>query len=496
MASAPIPVSALVDTEKTTIDPPVESSSITLNDDNLVTWDGPSDPTNPMNWSKKRKWLLTLSLCTHCLGVTMGSSVVAPGIIDIALHFGVSVTIATLSLSLYVLGWALGPLVFSPVSEIYGRKTVLLPSAVLYAIFLFGAAVSQNITTLLFCRLLAGIFGSPITAVAAGFVYDMFSMAEVGPPIFLIVMVSFLGPAIGPLAGGYLVQEHGWRWIMWFIAIFNGADLVIWTWQPETHASTILGLKCKRLIKETGNIHLRHTTHGIPTSAVLKVALLRPFQLLLLEPIVILTTVFVAMIWGILYLYFGAYPIVFTLHYGWDDGPAGAAMMGIGIGAILSAGAAGYSNKLYQQLCVTHGKNGKFPEGRLPLAMLSAILAPISIFWFAWTSKGDIHWLAPVASGVLFGFSMAILFISFISYLTDSFPEISSSALAANSVVRSLFAAAFPLFTPDLFKALDSEWAVSLLGFITIALAPIPFVFYKYGQRIRERSRFTPRFVD
>ena len=235
----------------------------------------------------------------------MASSVIAPGIITLSGTFDVSITVATLALSLYVLGWALGPLIASPVSEIYGRRIVLIPTHFLFVAALCGVAVSNNIETLLICRFLAGIFSSPVTAVAAGFCYDLFAQNEVGPPIYVIILCSCLGPAIGPLAGGYMLQFFGWRWMMWFAAIVNGADLLIWVRFPETNASVLLKNKCAALQKKTGNKDLRSTDHGQTTAQVMRTAIFRPFQLLVLEPIVMFTTLFVSFIWGTMYLYFG-----------------------------------------------------------------------------------------------------------------------------------------------------------------------------------------------
>jgi signal transduction histidine kinase len=122
--------------------------------------------------------------------------------------------------------------------------------------------------------------------------------------------------------------------------------------------------------------------------------------------------------------------------------------------------------------------------------MYTAITIPIGLFWFAWTNQPSIHWLSSVAASVPFGFGLLVVFLSVVSYLVDSYVMFAASALAANTVLRSLFGAAFPLFTPDMYRVLGIHWASSIPAFLSLACVPLPFIFYIYGARIRKHCAY------
>jgi len=279
---------------------------------------------------------------------------------------------------------------------------------------------------------------------------------------------------------------------MWTMLIISGTLAFNFIWIPEGHAET---LERNRLTKANGE-ELHHRTQ-VPlkhTWSNLKTSILRPLELLVLDPIVLLMCLYMAVIFGILYIYFGAYPVIFTLIRGWKTGPSGLAFLGIGFGVLLSIGSSAYSNKLYSTLVAKHNveQNGLFPEARLPLACIAAIAAPGSAFWFAWTGPfTEIHWIAPVLSGIPFGWSMVTLFSCLIGYLAEAYYTISASAIGCAAVMRSLFAFGFPLFMPSMYASLKPEWAGTVLGFLLLLFMPIPWVFYRYGARIRGRSRYT-----
>lgn len=134
-------------------------------------------------------------------------------------------------------------------------------------------------------------------------------------------------------------------------------------------------------------------------------------------------------------------------------------------------------------------KNGGVapPEARLVPSFYGAIAIPVGMFWFAWTSDPSIHWISPVLAGAPFGFGLNIVFLGITNYLIDSYTIFAASVLAANTVLRSLFGAAFPLFTADMYKALGIHWASSVPAFLALACVPFPFFFYKYGAQIRAR---------
>ncbi|KAF1348047.1 hypothetical protein BDV97DRAFT_400233 [Delphinella strobiligena] len=136
------------------------------------------------------------------------------------------------------------------------------------------------------------------------------------------------------------------------------------------------------------------------------------------------------------------------------------------------------------------------PEERLKVAFIGAFALPIGIFWFAWTNGPSVHWMASVAAGAPFGFGMVLVFLSITNYLVDSYTIFAASALAANSVLRSLFGMAFPLFTEQMYARLGLHWASSVPGFLALACIPFPFLFYKHESSIRRKCKYASEAAE
>lgn len=148
------------------------------------------------------------------------------------------------------------------------------------------------------------------------------------------------------------------------------------------------------------------------------------------------------------------------------------------------------NNKFYIRAFEANG-NKPVPEARLPPMMGGSFIFAAGMFMFGWTSPKEIHWIAPCISLTLMGIGFFTIFQSALNYLIDTFQKYSASAIAANTFLRSVFAAVFPLFVNPMFHKLGIPWASSLLGFVAVAMTPIPFLFYIYGSRIRKRGKFT-----
>jgi len=145
---------------------------------------------------------------------------------------------------------------------------------------------------------------------------------------------------------------------------------------------------------------------------------------------------------------------------------------------------------LHRKLKERNNPDGIYPEGRLIPAIFASILAPIGVFWFAWSSFSNVHWMVPISSGVIFGWSIITLMICLFGYLTDIYHHVGASLLAASTLTRSTFAFAFPLFMPKLYENLHAHWAGTILGSLLLLFMPVPLLFWQFGERIRARSTF------
>ncbi|KAK7420132.1 hypothetical protein QQZ08_010546 [Neonectria magnoliae] len=468
------------------------NGSGTENDPYVVQWI-PNDPRNPMLFSTTTKWFITMVVAIATLAVALVSSAYTGGLAEIMVEFQLSQEVATLGVSLFVLGFAIGPLLWAPLSELFGRQLLFIGTYAALTAFNAGCAGAQNGWTLIILRFLAGAFGSSPLTNAGGVIADMFPASQRGLAMALFAAAPFLGPVLGPIIGGFLGMTEGWRWVMGFLAIFSG---VLWILGalilPETYAPVLLRKRAAKLSKMTGKHYISVVDHkqGKPTfSVALKTALLRPWILLFKEPIVLLLSIYMAIIYGTLYMLFAAFPIVYQQNRGWNQGVGGLSFLGIMVGMLFAIAYTIPSNKRYIQV---EQANGGFapPEARLPGAMVGSIALPIGLFWFAWTNSPSIHWMASIAAGVPFGFGMVLVFLSIMNYLIDSYTIFAASVLAANSVLRSCFGAAFPLFTTHMYDRLGIHWASTIPAFLAFACVPFPFLFYKYGPAIRERCEF------
>ncbi|KAJ4301842.1 hypothetical protein N0V90_003938 [Kalmusia sp. IMI 367209] len=449
----------------------------TEEDPYVVEWI-PNDPRNPMTWSQTKKWANAVQ-----------------GVQQILVEFGVSQEVVTLGISLFVLGFALGPLLWAPFSELYGRQIVFFGTFLAFMAFNAGAAGSKNIWTLLILRFFGGAFGSSPLTNAGGVVADLFAAKERGLAMSIFSVAPFMGPVLGPIVGGFLGMTEGWRWVEGLMAIFSGIVFFIAILcVPETYPPVLLRRRAQTLSKMTGKVYMSRTDIDqgkVSLGEAFSTGLKRPWILLFREPIVFLLSLYMAIIYGTLYMLFGAYPIVYRLGRGWNEGVGGLPFVGVAIGMLAAVTyTIVYDNKRYLK-CVKNSPTGfAAPEDRLPTAIVGGIALPIGLFWFAWTNSPSLPWAASVAAGIPFGFGMVLIFLSIMNYLIDAYTIFAASVLAGNGIIRSVFGAAFPLFTSQMYSGLGIHWASSIPAFLAVACLPFPFLFYKYGAAIRKKCKY------
>ncbi|CRG84185.1 putative transporter C36,02c [Talaromyces islandicus] len=473
------------------------SEKVPQTDPNLVVWTGPDDPENPQNFSVPFKWTITMLLSSLTIWITFATSILSQATVVTAELYGVSTEVTILETSLPLFGFAIGPLVWGPLSELYGRRKPLFFGYLVFAIFQIPVAVAQNLETILVSRFFIGFFGCAPLAVIGGTLADIWNPVDRGVAIAFFSGATFGGPTFGPIIGGFLVDSYlGWRWTAWITLIAAGTFMIIaFIVVPETYAPVILQQRAARLRVETKNwaYHAALDENPPKMGDIVTRYLLRPFQMLFLEPILLLVTIYLALVYGILYLTFEAYPISFQEVRGWSHaGVAALPFLSILVGVffggalIIFVTKTRFARKMKQQGRVV-------PEERLPPMIVGSILLPIGLFWFGWTSNKNISWVPQVIAGVPIGAGILVIFMQGLNYIIDVYLMYANSAIAANTFVRSALSGAFPLFAMQMYRKLGVDWASSLLGFLTVAMIPIPILFYVYGAKLRSMSKFNPR---
>ncbi|KAL4251643.1 MFS transporter superfamily protein [Abortiporus biennis] len=471
------------------------AGSGTLHDPYIVDWDL-ADPENPYNWSKPRKWVITLQLGLSTWVAAFCSSAYTGGLGSMIKDLHTNEEVALLGVTLYVLGFGFGPLLFAPLGEVYGRRPVFLTTMSIFTLFHMGGALGRNIQTVLICRMFAGTFGSSPLTNSSGAISDIWTARERGVASALYATAPFMGPVLGPIVGGWIDETPlGWRFTFWVMMMcsavitFHGFFLA-----PETYAPALLRKRARKLRKASGNqvhyVSKFDLTRSKSFADKMRTNLTRPFLFLVTEPIVLLMSLYIAITYAILYAFFAAFPIVFQQHRGFSTGEGGLAFLGVGIGILFGTSLAPVNNILYWR-AMDRSETGRAPpEARLYMPMMGAFLLPIGLFWFAWTSQPSVHWIVPIIAGIPIGTGTAQVMQGLVQYIMDAYSIYCASAIASTVLLRSLLAAIFPLISPPMFKKLGDQWAISLFAFLATACMPLPLLFFKYGAWVRSKSKF------
>jgi multidrug resistance protein len=341
--------------------------------------------------------------------------------------------VGSLTVSIFLLGTAVGPLVLSPLSELYGRLIIYQSTNVVYLAFTLGCALSKNTAMFLVFRFICGCAGSATTTLAGATIADLFVQEQRGAMFGMVAMGPLLGPIVGPISGGYIGQELGWRWTFWILLIGSGVvNLLAFGVLRETYAPVLLTRKTARLQRAFDNPALRSKLdRGIPARALISMSIQRPLKLLILHPMVSLMSLYVSFTFGSTFILFTTFPAVFSEQYGFSVETSGLAYLGMGVGFMIGMVVFSVmSDKLIQAKTKQADLNGgakvveeqvklgevqasdepktgpKFkPELRLLLMVWLTPLLPFGFFWYGWAAQERAHWIVTILGTGLIGVS-------------------------------------------------------------------------------------------
>ncbi|KAI9063366.1 MFS general substrate transporter [Trametes sanguinea] len=446
---------------------------------------------DPKCLSLWHKWLAVLTISASSLCATFASSEAAFTETGLVRDLHTTHEVAILSISLYVLGLGIGPMLVGPLSELYGRNIIYRTTYVLFFAFTWPTAFPPNIATYLVFRFITGVCGAAFLSVAGGSVSDLFDNAHVATPMAVYTISPFIGPVVGPLISG---RGHNtdWRWCYRVLLIWQFVQIILlFTCVPETYVPVILKRKARRLRKTTGDDRyyapLEHQEHSLVRMILFSCS--TPFKLLIFDRMALALDVWSALLLGILYLAFQAFPIIFEEVHGFNVQDTGLSFLGIGIGMVVALCTQPYWNSLFRREAKKHNGHPP-PEIRLIIGQVGGILAPLGLYIMAFTTYKNVHWIAPIIGSIPFGAGVYFIFTGVFTYLVTAYRPIAASAMAANSAMRSTFAAVFPLFAGAMYHRLGTVGATALLAGLTTLMAPLPFIFYKEGAKLRAKSRF------
>ncbi|KAF2685796.1 MFS general substrate transporter [Lentithecium fluviatile CBS 122367] len=479
------------DTEKATEEESISSDEevedVAEHGPDIVFWDGPDDPQNPMNWASAKKWGTVALVSAITFLTPLASSMFAPGVPEVMKTFNsTDEMLEGFMVSVYVLGFAIGPMIIAPLSEMYGRLPLYHSCNSFFVLFCVAAALSTNMSMFIAFRFFMGCFGGAPLVLGGGTIADLITREQRGTAMVVWMMGPTIGPCVGPIIGGFLTEAKGWRWNFWFVAIVAGAFLVLSIiLMNETSAPVILERKAKRLRASTGNPKLRSKLASeLSAKDLFKFSIVRPVKMLTRSYICLAMSIYVAITYAYLYVLFTTFTAVFKTQYGWHGGIVGLSFLGLGLGSLIGQTVfTHYGNRT----ATKHIARGDFkPEHRLYIMAAGGPFLPVGLFWYGWSVQAQTHFMVPIVGTGVIGFGLLMTFMPASTYLVDVYTIHAASAMAANTVLRSLAAALLPLSSQKMYTAMGYGWGNSLLGFVGLLLVPIPFLFIKYGERIRK----------
>ncbi|KAJ7168339.1 major facilitator superfamily domain-containing protein [Mycena crocata] len=462
-------------------------------DSNLVGWDGEDDPDNPRNWSFTKRVFVSSSISFLTFSVYIGSAIYTASIPGIVEEFNVSLVYATLGLTLYII---------APLQEIpsIGRTPVYIYTLLLFVVLQVPIIVANNIEVILALRFLTGFFGGLAPATGGASMADMFPLQQLPYVMGIWSLFAIAGPIAGPIVGSFAAQANGWRWPMYELLWISGfALLFLALLLPETYELTILLKRARRLRKLAGNDNLHTVAERAQESQtageIMYEAFVRPF-VLMTEPVLAFTNVYLGFVYALFYLWFESFPLVFTDIYHFNFGVSSLPFLGYMVTGVLTY--IGYC--IYQKYHITPryiraamANRVVHPEIRLEIGLIASLFIPASVLIFGLTSRASIHWIVPIIGASLYLPGLFLNFQSILIYITSAYPAYAASALAGNDLFRSVIASVFPLFGRAFFQNLGLGPGSALLAGVSLVLMAVFWLLFKYGPVLRARSKYASR---
>ncbi|EED11423.1 florfenicol exporter, putative [Talaromyces stipitatus ATCC 10500] len=456
----------------------------------------PNDPEYPKNWPDSRKFFIVLLVSGFGFLTPATSSMVAPALDQIAtdLHITNSAE-SQLILSIFLLGLGVGPLLLGPLSEIYGRAPVIRWGNLFYLVFNTAGGFARTNSEMLIFRLLAGVGGSAPLVVGSGVISDCYHPEQRGFAVSIYNIVPLLGPALGPIAGAFITQSISWRWVFFIVSLADVTlQLMAAVVLRETYPPVLLEHRKSLLFESTGNPNLRtpyDNERSRDLRTVLRQSLFRCLQLLVTQPILQVLAIYLAYVYGLIYLVFSTFPSVWETQYHQSSTIGSLNYISLGLGYLSgSLICAVFVDRIYGELKARNDGRTE-PEYRVPIMAAASLLVPVGIVLYGWSAGKSLFWLITDIGGFIFSCGIIMIMQSVNNYVLDAYPLYAASAIGAVTVVRNIPGVVFPLFAPYLYDAVGFGWGGSLLALVAVCIGfPAPVIIWIYGRRLRISSQF------
>ncbi|KAJ5094505.1 polyamine transporter 3 [Penicillium angulare] len=418
----------------------------------LVTWDGEDDPENPKNWKPMRKWKAIFAMSSFVFMSPLSSTIVAPALPAIASDLGIAQpAVEQMVLSIFLLGFACGPLVASPLSEIYGRVRVVQTWNFMYIIFNAACGGARTKEAIIILRFIAGLCGSATLGIGGGTLSDLFRAKDRGKAVAIYSWSPILAPLVGAIIGGFIEQNLEWQWTFYISSFLSVAIQISGLFfLEETYSPLLLRRKKARQIQGTGakNLYTEFDYLDDGRVKVFSANLFRPFKLLATQPIIQVLALYNAYLYGNIYMLYADFIDLWIDVYGESVQIAGLNYISIAIGSAIAAECCTLINdRIYRKLSKRNQGKG-LPEFRIPIMIPATLFLSAGMFWYGWTAELKMHWIMPNIGTSIFVAGALACTISVNAYVIDTYGRYSASGLAAVSTIRCLAGFTFPMFAP------------------------------------------------
>lgn len=464
----------------------------------VLSWDGPNDLENPVNWSFRKKWAVTGVGLFATFIALMNGTIITTAHYAIDSEFGINES--SFSHSYWpVTSWGVGGALFSlvvlPVMEDFGIRYVFLAIYLIYICFLIPTGVAQNFATLIVTRFFSGGCVAILANTVAGIISNIFIGNRARTvPMSLYITIYLVSTSMGPVIGASIFQFLSWRWIGYLQLIWTGFFFPLFIFaMPETRGSAILRTRAQKLRKEGKKTYTKEELDTTPLLQVVWKSVQRPLYMLCTESVVFISTLWSAFSLGTIYLFTQSAEQVFGELYGWDPIKGGYVQASIVIGEIIGWIYCLLTNHWYYKSARQNTENPgtEVPEARLYQALAGGLVGVTGgMFVYAWTSYSFIPWIAPAIGLAMVGAGSTCVIVSIANYLVDAYSKFAGSAVGAIGLGENIFVAFLPLAAQPMYTNLGFHWASSLLAFVSLILAFAPVAVLIWGREIRARSLF------